>query len=200
MFYAGFDVGGTNARLEVFDQSYQTVFSERRPVRDVLTPKAMAKRLAEMLIDSGIDGNRLKSIGLGLAGQMSADGQMVFNSPNLGWRNIAFGALLAEELRGFSSAKVAVANDLNALLWGEFMHGAAKGTTDALAVFVGTGVGGAIIANGGLVHGAGGKAGEIGHMKVAFGGRLCGCGEFGCLEASPGAFTLNDVWSSFHAT
>jgi glucokinase len=190
MFYAGFDVGGTNARLEVFDQSYQTVFSERRPVRDVLTPKAMAKRLAEMLIDSGIDGNRLKSIGLGLAGQMSADGQMVFNSPNLGWRNIAFGALLAEELRGFSSAKVAVANDLNALLWGEFMHGAAKGTTDALAVFVGTGVGGAIIANGGLVHGAGGKAGEIGHMKVAFGGRLCGCGEFGCLEAYAGGIHL----------
>jgi glucokinase len=190
MFYAGFDVGGTNARLEVFDQSYQTVFSERRPVRDVLTPKAMAKRLAEMLIDSGIDGNRLKSIGLGLAGQMSADGQMVFNSPNLGWRNIAFGALLTEELRGFSSAKVAVANDLNALLWGEFMHGAAKGTTDALAVFVGTGVGGAIIANGGLVHGAGGKAGEIGHMKVAFGGRLCGCGEFGCLEAYAGGIHL----------
>jgi glucokinase len=190
MFYAGFDVGGTNARLEVFDQSYQTVFSERRPVRDVLTPKAMAKRLAEMLIDSGIDGNRLKSIGLGLAGQMSADGQMVFNSPNLGWRNIAFGALLTEELRDFSRAKVAVANDLNALLWGEFMHGAAKGTTDALAVFVGTGVGGAIIANGGLVHGAGGKAGEIGHMKVAFGGRLCGCGEFGCLEAYAGGIHL----------
>lgn len=190
MFYAGFDVGGTNARLEVFDKSYKTVFSERRPVRDALTPQAMAKRLSEMLMDSGIDGNRLKSIGLGIAGQMSADGQMVFNSPNLGWRNIAFGALLAEELRGFSSAKVAVANDLNALLWGEYMHGAAQGTTDALAVFVGTGVGGAIIANGGLVHGAGGKAGEIGHMKVAFGGRLCGCGEFGCLEAYAGGIHL----------
>ncbi len=190
MFYAGFDVGGTNARLEVFDRDYQSVFSERRPVRDALTPKAMAKRLAEMLMDSGIDGNRLKSIGLGIAGQMSADGQMVFNSPNLGWRNIAFGALLAEELRDFSTARVAVANDLNALLWGEYMHGAAKGTTDALAVFVGTGVGGAIIANGGLVHGAGGKAGEIGHMKVAFGGRLCGCGEFGCLEAYAGGIHL----------
>ncbi len=190
MFYAGFDVGGTNARLEVFDKSYKTVFSERRPVRDALTPQAMAKRLSEMLMDSGIDGNRLKSIGLGIAGQMSADGQMVFNSPNLGWRNIAFGALLAEELRGFSSAKVAVANDLNALLWGEYMLGAARGTTDALAVFVGTGVGGAIIANGGLVHGAGGKAGEIGHMKVAFGGRLCGCGEFGCLEAYAGGIHL----------
>jgi len=190
MLYAGFDVGGTNARLEVFDRSYQTVFSEKRPVRDALTPAAMAKRLKEMLVDSGVDGNHLKSIGLGLAGQMSADGQMVFNSPNLGWRNIKFGALLAEELKGFSQAKVAVANDLNALLWGEYIHGAARGTTDALAVFVGTGVGGAIIANGGLIHGAGGKAGEIGHSKVAFGGRLCGCGEFGCLEAYAGGIHL----------
>jgi glucokinase len=190
MLYAGFDVGGTNARLEVFDENLNTVATDRRPVRDATSPEALAERLSEMLRSTGIDGGQLGAVGLGLAGQMSADGEMVYNAPNLGWRNTAFSKILRENLVGFSSAPVCVANDLNALLWGEFVHGAARGTRDAVAVFVGTGVGGAIISGGKLIHGAGGKAGEIGHMKVVIDGRSCGCGEFGCLEAYAGGIHL----------
>lgn len=195
MLYAGLDIGGTNARLEIFDDSLTTVASDRRPVRDATSPLALAQRIAAMLQESKVDGSLLQGIGIGLAGQMSADGKMVFNAPNLGWRNVAFASILADVLGGFSKAPIALANDLNALLWGEYRFGAARGAREALAVFVGTGVGGAVLSNGQLVQGAGGKAGEIGHVKVAIDGPQCGCGEFGCLEAFAGGIHLERVVS-----
>ncbi|NPC79408.1 ROK family protein, partial [Pyxidicoccus fallax] len=74
--------------------------------------------------------------------------------------------------------------------WGEFHAGAGRGAQDVLVVFVGSGVGSAIIANGRLVDGAGGVAGELGHIKVVPNGRRCGCGEQGCLEAYTGGHNL----------
>lgn len=188
--FAGFDVGGTHARLAVFDENYEVVVSDKRGVRDATSPEAMSERLLELLTDNGVDGAALRSIGLGLAGQMSRDGRIVYNAPNLGWKNVRFAEILAQRVSGFTSARVAVTNDLNALLWGEHQGGAARGIANSMAVFVGTGVGGAMICEGELIHGAGGKAGEIGHVKVIRGGRLCGCGEFGCIEAYAGGIHL----------
>jgi glucokinase len=85
---------------------------------------------------------------------------------------------------------VRVVNDLSAAAWGELKVGAAKGERHVLVVFVGSGVGSAIIANGQLVTGASGVAGEFGHIKVVRDGRLCGCGERGCLEAYAGGHNL----------
>jgi glucokinase len=80
---------------------------------------------------------------------------------------------------------------LKAAAWGEFRFGAARGQTDTFTCFIGSGVGSATIAGGRLVLGARGVAGEIGHVKVVFeGGRLCGCGELGCVEAYAGGVNL----------
>ena len=68
--------------------------------------------------------------------------------------------------------------------------GASRGAREVWTVFVGSGVGSAIIANGQLVHGARGVAGELGHVKVVPNGRLCGCGEHGCVEAYAGGHQL----------
>ena len=133
----------------------------------------------------------LEAIGVGLAAQLSPDGRTVLNSPNLGWRDERFAERLEEALKEqFGRTPVTLVNDLNALMWGEYFAGAIRDVDDALAVYVGTGVGGALLVDGALVVGAGGVAGEIGHSKVKPGGRLCGCGELGCVEAYAGGIHL----------
>jgi glucokinase len=99
---------------------------------------------------------------------------------------VPFGALLAARL----GRPVRVVNDLAAASWGEFNAGAGRGARDILVVFVGSGVGSSLISNGRFVRGATGVAGEFGHIKVVPGGRLCGCGERGCLEAYVGGHNL----------
>jgi glucokinase len=113
----------------------------------------------------------------------------VLNAPNLGWRDVPFGPLLADEL----GLPVRVVNDLSAAAWGERSFGAARGVDDAALVFVGSGVGCGLILGGRLHEGTGGVAGELGHIKVAPRGaqpRRCGCGEWGCLEAYAGGMNL----------
>ncbi|MFU8803514.1 MAG: ROK family protein [Bradymonadaceae bacterium] len=193
--YAGFDVGGTNARLSIYNQDWSRLASSRVRIRDSTRPEEVAQTLEglleELFEESDADPADLHSVGLGVAGQMSLDGEIVVNGPNLGWRDVHFADLLRKQLDSrFGSVHVRVVNDLSALLWGERQEGAVKGCDDVLAVYVGTGIGGAILAHGRIIDGAGGKAGEIGHSKVAPGGRLCGCGQRGCVEAYAGGVHL----------
>lgn len=95
-------------------------------------------------------------------------------------------ALLTEQLK----TEVILSNDLSAAAWGEFKFGAGRGEDEVYTVFVGTGVGSAIISSGRLLHGASGVAGELGHIKVMRDGRQCGCGQHGCLEAYAGGAGL----------
>jgi len=183
MYSAGFDIGGTNARLRVFDEACAIVHEARASTREDSSPEAIAAKMAEMLGPAPpVDG-----VGVGIAGLLSADGRAVENSPNLGWRDVAFLDVLERAIPG---RRFVLANDLNAMLWGELQAGAVRGATEVLAVYVGTGVGGAIVSDGRLVLGGGGKAGEIGHSKVVVGGRPCGCGGRGCVEAYAGGVHL----------
>jgi glucokinase len=104
---------------------------------------------------------------------------VVVNAPNFGWREVDFRALL----RARVGERTELYNDLNAIAFGEATYGAARGVDDVLFVFIGTGVGAGIVVGGGLYSGATHLAGEIGHIKVVPNGRLCGCGQRGCLEA-----------------
>lgn len=188
---AGFDIGGTSARLRVYDEDWGVVAGVRRGTRDLLTPEALVEALGEMLAEAGAK-EGLRAVGVGLAAQLDAAGERVLNAPNFGWVDVPFAKILRESLQGGSPEPpcTVLVNDLSAILWGEHQAGAARGQEEVLAVYVGTGVGGAILSGGGLVEGAGGTAGEIGHVKVAPGGRLCGCGERGCLEAYVGGVHL----------
>jgi glucokinase len=131
----------------------------------------------------------LAGAGVGVAGQCLGSTGVVLNAPNLGWREVALGELLAAEL----ALPVRIANDLSAAAWGERAFGAARGVDDAALVFVGSGVGSGLILGGRLHEGGHGVAGELGHIKVAPRGavpRRCGCGEWGCLEAYAGGMNL----------
>jgi glucokinase len=186
---AGFDIGGTHARLVVYDQQWRVKARDRRGTREVVEPRELAALMREML--DRVAEYAVDAIGVGLAGQLGADGRVIANAPNFGWTDVAFADLVADTLdTDAKTPSIRIVNDLSALLWGEFQAGAARGHLDTLAVYIGTGVGGAILTEGALVDGAGGKAGEIGHVKVAPGGRLCGCGQRGCVEAYAGGAHL----------
>jgi glucokinase len=111
---------------------------------------------------------------------------MVVVAPNLGWHDIDFGALLEARLR----QPVQLGNDLAVAGLGEAKAGAARGYQDALLVFVGSGIGSALILTGRPYRGHRGLSGELGHTKVHPGGRRCGCGEQGCLEAYAGGVNM----------
>jgi glucokinase len=78
--------------------------------------------------------------------------------------------------------KVVITNDANAAAIGEMMYGAAKGMKDFILITLGTGVGSGFVANGQLIYGHDGFAGELGHTIAVRDGRQCGCGRKGCME------------------
>ncbi|RKH71766.1 ROK family protein [Corallococcus interemptor] len=182
----GIDLGGTFARAAVVDGKGEILASAKVAVQD-RKPQGVVETIAqaaeEAVKKSGV---KVDGCGVGAAGQIHKDTGVISVAPNLGWRDVPLAAMLTKRL-GFG---VKVVNDLSAAAWGELHAGAGRGAQDILVVFVGSGVGSAIIADGRLVQGGGGVAGELGHIKVVPGGRLCGCGEHGCLEAYAGGHNL----------
>ncbi|HSP77844.1 MAG TPA: ROK family protein [Myxococcaceae bacterium] len=182
----GIDLGGTFARAAVVDEQgrilsvSKTALAERSPTAVV---EAIAQAAAAAVEAAGVV---VEACGVGAAGQIHGDTGVLAVGPNLGWRNVPLGAMLRTRL-GY---RIRVVNDLSAAAWGELHAGAGRGAQDTFTVFVGSGVGSAIIAGGRLVSGAGGVAGELGHIKVVPNGRRCGCGELGCLEAYVGGHNL----------
>lgn len=185
----GCDLGGTNVRVAVVDAAGHVLASEKRKLVD-RTPVAVADQLAaaagDVLRDQGIDMAQIAGVGVGVAGQCLGSTGVVLVGPNLGWRDVPFGQLVEERLR----RRVRIVNDLSAAAWGEAQVGGGHGARDVILVFVGSGVGSGLILDGRLYEGAGGIAGEFGHTKVVQDGRLCGCGEHGCLEAYAGGHNI----------
>jgi glucokinase len=102
----------------------------------------------------------------------------VLFSPNLAWRDEP----LQQRLELALDLPVTIENDANAAAWGEYRFGSAVGAGNMVMVTVGTGIGGGIVVDGALMHGAFGVAAEVGHMRVVPGGFRCGCGNRGCWE------------------
>ncbi|MQY20261.1 ROK family transcriptional regulator [Nocardia macrotermitis] len=114
-----------------------------------------------------------------------ADG-MVHDSTNLGWTDVPFGERMGTVL----GVPVVVGNDAELGALAEYVRGVGRGASDAVFVSADVGVGGGIIAQGGLLRGSGGYLGEIGHMTVHPGGRPCHCGNDGCWETEVGELAL----------
>jgi len=184
----GADLGGTNARGAAVDaRTGEIVAARKEPLHD-RSPERVVEVVRRVVLEAaasaGVSLSAVRAVGVGVAGQCLGATGVVLNAPNLGWREVPFGALLGEGL----GVPVRVANDLSVAAWGEKRFGAAQGLLDVALVFVGSGVGSGLILGGRLYEGATGVAGEFGHVKVRTnrGGtdpRRCGCGEVGCLEA-----------------
>ncbi len=173
----GVDLGGTNARAALVDEQGHIESQVKRKLTG-REPASVADVLATAIQEVQHEGEALP-VGVGVAGQILGDSGVVSVGPNLGWRDVPFAAMLMERI----GRPVSLLNDLQAAALGEQGSGAASGCKDAILVFVGSGVGGALILEGSLYTGALGVAGEIGHTRAVPDGRRCGCGELGCLEA-----------------
>jgi glucokinase len=144
------------------------------PADDVDATMETIHELAERL---GSDGSPV-AIGIGAAGMVDFEAGLMRSAPNLAWREVPIRDLVARR----TGLPCVVDNDANTAAWGEFRFGAANGYRHVLAVTVGTGIGGGIIADGRLFRGAHGFAAEIGHVIVEPNGPPCGCGNRGCWE------------------
>lgn len=175
MLNVGIDIGGTKIAGGVVDDEGRIVEKLR-----VDTPVD-----AHALLDAVVDmashlrrAHRIVGIGVAAAGFIDRARRTVIYAPNIDWRDEPLRARLEERL----SAPVTIENDANAAGWGEYRFGAGRGVSDMVMLTMGTGVGGAVVAEGSLYRGGHGIAGELGHMRFIRGGLLCGCGQNGCLE------------------
>jgi glucokinase len=179
----GVDVGGTKLLAVLADHEGAVHAEARHPTPSVLdapgvaVADAVAAVLADLHRTSGTDLSALP-LGVGAPGMLDTRGVLVF-SPNLP-------SLTGADLGGILAARLGraavLANDADAAAVAEHRLGAGRGADDVVTVTLGTGIGGAVIADGRLVRGRSGFAGEIGHVVVDPAGPRCPCGRRGCWE------------------
>lgn len=176
----GIDIGGTNTSFGIVDRRGQILdqgtmkTTGHYTVHDYIT--ALMKNLNPLLDKVGR--NNISGVGVGAPNANYYTGEIAF-APNLPWEGVIPLAKLMEDALGY---KVTITNDANAAALGEMIYGVAKGMKDFIMVTLGTGVGSGFIANGQLIYGHDGFAGELGHLIAVRDGRKCGCGRHGCLE------------------
>ena len=163
--------------------------SAEKVLQLIATPKTIATRLQSLVNELESEGGEKLPLGIGIAGMLDRSGNVVVNSPNLGWRDEPFADLVKDALQ----REVSLENDLSVIAWGEYRFGAAREFENAVVVFIGTGIGGGAVLNGELYRGASNSALEIGHVRVVPEGRTCGCGGTGCVEAYAGGYHLAEM-------
>ncbi|GAA0383011.1 ROK family glucokinase [Bacillus horti] len=181
--YVGIDLGGTAIKLAFVSLEGEIVHLMSAPTNvedggDGIL-HTMDRLISEGLEELGRAKGDIKGVGIGAPGFIEMSTGFVHEAVNLGWKNYP----LKEKLEGMTGLPVYVDNDANIAALGEMWKGAGEGAKDLLCITLGTGVGGGVIINGTIHHGAKGTAGEIGHTTViADGGYRCNCGKLGCLE------------------
>lgn len=187
-YIVGLDLGGTSIKVGVVPFSGGTVLGMRTlPTEPERGAKAVVDRMVSMARDAvedarreaSLPGDAVVGVGIGSPGPLDRSTGTVLDTPNLGWRNFPLRDLVSNEL-GLAAE---LDNDGNAAALGEYWLGAGREVRHLLAVTLGTGIGGGLVVDGEIYHGASDVAGEIGHMTIDATGRKCSCGNYGCLEA-----------------
>ena len=179
----GVDIGGTNTVFGIVDKRGQIL--KNGSVKTGTHPNIegflddLTKALEKLIEEVGTK-EEVMGIGVGAPNGNYFSGCIEF-APNLRWKGVIPLVELLEERIGIP---VVLTNDANAAAIGEMTYGAARGMKDFIVITLGTGVGSGVVANGELIYGDDGFAGELGHIIMRrTNGRLCGCGRSGCLEA-----------------
>jgi glucokinase len=185
-FVLGIDIGGTNlvvgsvaedgSALHALGSEPTHAEAGQSDVLDRLI--TLAKRAIQRTRQE-VPGAEIVGIGIGAPGPLDTKSGVVLLTPNLGWVNLPLLRIIHDRL----GLPAALDNDANCAALGEWWMGAARGTRHAIGITIGTGIGGGIIVDGKLFHGASDCAGEIGHTTIDTEGRRCKCGNYGCLEA-----------------
>jgi glucokinase len=177
----GIDIGGTNTKFGYVDRTGNCLATSSMPTHAQQPAEEFFSRLqreSKQLFEKLSKEYRFIGIGIGAPNANYYKGT-IEHPPNLSWGFVDVRA----EMGKYFDIPLAITNDANAAALGEMLFGAARGMKDFIVITLGTGLGSGIVANGDLIYGADGFAGEIGHTIVDPDGRQCGCGKRGCLEA-----------------
>ena len=184
----GVDIGGTNTKFGFVDRQGKCLASSSVKTESHHPAEQFFGRLhvqSMQLYRSIEEECEIAGIGIGAPNANFYKGT-IEKPPNLEWDYVDIRA----EMGKYQSVPLAVTNDANAAALGEMFFGAAQGMKDFIVITLGTGLGSGIVANGELVYGSDGFAGEIGHTTVFPDGRICKCGRHGCLETYASATGL----------
>ena len=178
----GVDLGGTTVKIAYFDETGTMITNWEIPTVTANGGSQILPDIAASIRDfrekNGIDAQALLGIGIGVPGPVDSKGN-VNRCVNLGWGTFN----ISKELSSLTGLPVTAGNDANVAALGEFWKGGGKGCRNMVFVTLGTGVGGGIVIEGKLLHGAHGAGAEIGHMVLNRNETaVCGCGKRGCVE------------------
>jgi len=186
MLYIGCDVGGTNIRSAVIDESGRILGEAKM--------RALMEKGAKVVLGQIVDSFReaisrakakkedIRAVGIAMAGQHDSKAGICIFSPNFGWENVPVIPSLQEEF----PVPMFLGNDVNLATLGEWKYGAGKGYKWVVMITLGTGIGGGAVLDGKLMLGATEMFAEVGHMTILPNGPRCGCGNHGCWEALAG--------------
>lgn len=172
----GIDIGGTKIAGALVSESGEIIRELKAPTP--ANDSAALQTAVVAMVNELRAGEVIRAVGVAAAGFIDANQAVVVYSPNLSWRNEPLKAKLEADL----GVPVFIENDANAAGWAEYRFGAGRGNHHMMMLTIGTGVGGAIVANGELFRGGFGIGAELGHSNFVPNGKACGCGQHGCLE------------------
>ena len=183
-YSVGIDLGGTKILTGLIEkESGKVICHIKKKTKKEKGSENIVRKIIEsveeLLEESGKSLEEMSSIGIGSAGQIDRKKGVIIGAPNLDCYDLHIRKILLDKF----DIPVFVGNDLEVATSGEQKFGAGKDCRDFVCVFVGTGIGSAIVKNGHIIYGATGTAGELGHIIVDLNGRPCACGAHGCLEA-----------------
>lgn len=182
----GVDIGGTKVAVALVDRDGRELATTRiatHPERGAEVVLADAFDAARTAFGVGLAG--ASAVGVCVAGQVGADGVLV-GAPNLGWTNAPLRTITSR----LFDLPTTIMNDVHAAAWAEWRGGAGRGADDVVVLFLGTGVGGAVIVDGRFLTGCSGTLGELGHVTLVANGRPCHCRNVGCVEAYVGGWGI----------
>ena len=183
----GVDLGGTTLVVGTVTEDggvMHGLVNDLTPVH--LGPDGVVERMIAMIGES-VDRTRaelgsgveIAGVGIGAPGPLDTGRGIVIVAPNLGWHDMP----LRDRIGAATGFDATLDNDANCATLGEWWRGAAQGARVVVGFTIGTGIGGGIVLDGQIFHGASDVAAEMGHMTIDLNGRRCKCGNYGCLEA-----------------
>jgi glucokinase len=179
-FKVGVDIGGTNTVVGAVNNAGQCVDKSSFLTQSCLSVEDFAIKLVSTLSavrEQWIPDRTIAGIGVASPAARQREGT-IQGPANLKWESINVVSLLKSHF----DVPIIVTNDSNAAALGEMKFGLARGMKNFVVITIGTGLGAGIVIDGHLLHGENGVAGELGHMTIEPGGRLCGCRRRGCVE------------------
>ncbi len=178
----GIDIGGTKVNIGIVDSGGEIVAKRKFPTGKNMHARDCIRNISAevklLLEENGFVLEEIGFLGAGVPGTVNAETGHVAYCPNLAWKDVPAGSYFREML----GHDVRIVQDCRAAGFAELLYGAGRGFSDLLCVTLGTGIGGGVIINRKIFHGSMNTAGEIGHIIIVKDGRLCSCGNHGCLE------------------